>query len=168
VFKHILIPLDGSEHSERAVEPALSLAEQYGARITLLTVILQFPASRLHVPMLDQRADHDGHQYLEEVQIMKMGAASVPVDIVTKYGAPAESIAEFALDSQVDLIVMSTYGTSSTTGMRYALGSTAWKLLQDAPCPLLLITVPRPFASDVADRERSIPTVADDLSQERC
>jgi nucleotide-binding universal stress UspA family protein len=166
VFKHILVPLDGSGHSERAVEPALSLAEQYGARITLLTVILQFPASRLHVPMLNQQADQDGRRYLEEVRVIKMGTASVPVDVITKHGTPAEGIVEFALESRVDLIVMSTHGTSSTTGMRYALGSTAWKILQDAPCPLLLITVHRPFASDVADHERSIPADTDDLSRE--
>jgi nucleotide-binding universal stress UspA family protein len=141
VFKHILVPLDGSEHSERAVEPALSLAGQYSARMTLLTVILQFPASQFYVPTPNQQADHDGRQYLEDVRVRKMGAASVPVDIVTKSGAPAESIAEFALDSQVDLIIMSTHGT---TGTRYSLGSTAWKVLQEAPCPVLLLPVKPP------------------------
>ena len=146
MFKHILVPLDGSEYSERAVEPARSLAEKYGARITLLTVILRFPESRLQVPILDERSEHRGRQYLEEVRATRIGATSVPVDMVTKLGTPAESIAEFAIGSQVDLIVMSTHGTTGTARGRYTLGSTAWKILQDVPCPVLLIAAYRPIA----------------------
>jgi nucleotide-binding universal stress UspA family protein len=66
-------------------------------------------------------------------------------------GTPAESITECAINAQVDLIVMSTHGT---TGTRYSLGSTAWKILQDAPCPVLLLPVPRPPTRGVADQER--------------
>ncbi len=100
MFTHILVPLDGSEYSERAVEPARSLAEQYGARITLLTVIARFPESRLQVPILDERSEQRARRYLEDVRATMMGPASVPVDLVTKLGTPAESIAEFAIDSE--------------------------------------------------------------------
>jgi nucleotide-binding universal stress UspA family protein len=146
VFKHILVPLDGSEYSERAVEPARSLAEKYGARLTLLTVMLRFPVSRLHVPTLDQGSEARGRQYLEEVRATKLGAVSVPVDTAVQLGTPAESIAEFASNAQVDLIVMSTHGTTGTERGRRTLGSTAWKILQDAPCPVLLMAVHRPVA----------------------
>jgi nucleotide-binding universal stress UspA family protein len=123
MFTHILVPLDGSEFSEHAIEPAGSLAEKYGARIRLLSAMVQFPASRLQVPMLDQRSEARGREYLEE--------------------AHAERIAEVAGDSHADLIVMSTHGT---TGPRHTLGSTAWKILQDAPCPVLLIVAHRAMA----------------------
>jgi nucleotide-binding universal stress UspA family protein len=146
VFTHILVPLDGSEYSERAVEPARSLAEKYGARLTLLTVMVRFPASRLHIPRLDQGSEDHGRQYLEEVRATKLGTASVPIDTAVQLGTPAESIAEFASNAQVDLIVMSTHGTTSTGRVRHTLGSTAWKILQDAPCPVLLIAVHRPIA----------------------
>jgi nucleotide-binding universal stress UspA family protein len=146
VFKHILVPLDGSEYSERAVEPARSLAEKYGARLTLLTVMLRFPGSRLHVPTLDQGSEARGRQYLEEMRATHLGAASVPVNTVVQLGMPAESIAEFASTAQVDLIVMSTHGTTGTGRVRHTLGSTAWTILQDAPCPVLLIAVHRPVA----------------------
>jgi nucleotide-binding universal stress UspA family protein len=53
MFTHLLVPLDGAECSAHAIEPARSLAETSGARITLLTVIMQFPESRLPVPVLD-------------------------------------------------------------------------------------------------------------------
>jgi nucleotide-binding universal stress UspA family protein len=143
VFKHILVPLDGSEYAERAIEPARSLAEKYGARITLFTVMLRFPASKLHVPVLDHKSEERGRQYLEEICTTKMGETSVPVDTTVQLGTPAESIAEFALSSQADLIVMSTHGTASSAKTRFTLGSTAWKVLHDAPCPVLLIPVHR-------------------------
>jgi nucleotide-binding universal stress UspA family protein len=57
MFTHMLVPLDGSEFSEQAIEPARSLAERYGGRITLLTVMVQFPESRLQIPVLDQRSE---------------------------------------------------------------------------------------------------------------
>jgi nucleotide-binding universal stress UspA family protein len=144
MFTHILVPLDGSEFSEKAIEPARSLAEMYGGRITLLTVMLRFPESRLQVPVLDQRSEERGRQYLEDVRAAHMGTPSVPVDLVVKHGMPAERITEVALDSRADLLVMSTHGTSGT---RYTLGSTAWKILQDAPCPVLLIAAHRAMAT---------------------
>ena len=141
MFKHILVPLDGSEYAERAVEPARSLVEKYGARLTLLTVMVRFPVSRLHIPTLDQGSEARGRQYLEEVRATRLEAASVPVDTVVQLGTPAESITEFAINAQVDLIVMSTHGTTGTGRLQHTLGSTAWKILQNAPCPVLLIAV---------------------------
>jgi nucleotide-binding universal stress UspA family protein len=142
MFAHILVPLDGSEFAEQAIEPALSLAERYGARITLLTVIMEFPESRLQVAMHDPQSDVHARLYLEEVRATQMGRASVPVALMVTHGLPAERIAEVAMESRADLIVMSTHGT---TGTRYTLGSIAWKILQDAPCPVLLMPAHRPL-----------------------
>jgi nucleotide-binding universal stress UspA family protein len=153
MFTHILVPLDGSEYAERALAPALSLAEKYGARLTLLTVMLQFPESRFQGPIVDQRSEEHGRRYLEDVRVIKIGAAAVSVNLVTKAGTPAEGIVECARESQADLIVMSTHGT---TGTRYTLGSTAWKILQDAPCPVLLLPVPRPSGRDATRRGQGI------------
>jgi nucleotide-binding universal stress UspA family protein len=76
------------------------------------------------------------------VRATHVGTLSVPVDLVVWHGMPAETIAEVAMESQADLIVMSTHGT---TGTRYPLGSTAWKILPDAPCPVLLMVAHRPL-----------------------
>jgi nucleotide-binding universal stress UspA family protein len=108
--------------------------------------MLRFPGSRLYIPTLDQGSEARGRQYLEEVRATRLGAASVPVDTAVPLGTPAESIAEFASNAQVDLIVMSTHGTTGTGRVRHTLGSTAWKILQDAPCPVLLIAVHRSVA----------------------
>ena len=65
----------------------------------------------------------------------------MPVDRVVRLGTAAEGILECAVESYADLIVMSTHGT---TGTRSSLGSTAWKILQEAPCPVLLLPAKPP------------------------
>jgi nucleotide-binding universal stress UspA family protein len=72
--------------------------------------------------------------------------------MVVQRGTPAESIAEFASTAQVDRLVMSMHGTTGTSPVQHTLGSTAWKILQDAPCPVLLMTVHRPVAQASSSR----------------
>jgi nucleotide-binding universal stress UspA family protein len=143
MFKHIVVPLDGSTFSEEAVGPALSLGEKYGAKVTLLTVMLRIPESRLHIPMLDAQSEERGLRYLEEICTAQQDTPSVSIDLVVRLGMPAESIAEFAHETQADLIVMSTHGTTGMDRSRPTLGSTAWKLMHHLPCPILLIA-PKP------------------------
>ena len=143
MFTHILVPLDGSAFSETAVEPALSLGEKYSAKVTLLTVVLRIPESKLHVPTYDQQSEERGRQYLEEIRATQGKTSPVPIDIAVRLGTPAESIDAFALEAQADLIVMSTHGTTGVERSRPTLGSTAWKLMHHAPCPILLMTADR-------------------------
>jgi nucleotide-binding universal stress UspA family protein len=143
MFTHILVPLDGSAFSEAAVKTALSLGDKYNAKVTLFTVILRIPESRLHVPMYDKQSEEGGQHYLEEIRATEGEGSPVPIDIAVRLGTPAESIEDFARDAQVDLIVMSSHGTTSTELNRPTLGSTAWKLMHHAPCPILLMTPDR-------------------------
>jgi nucleotide-binding universal stress UspA family protein len=140
MFTHIVVPLDSSAFSETAVKPALSLAEKYGAKVTLLTIILRIPESRLHAQIYDQQSEKAGRHYLEEIRSAEGEGSSVPIDIAVRLGTPAESIETFAAEAKADLIVMSTHGTTGTDRDRPTLGSTAWKLMHHAPCPILLIT----------------------------
>jgi len=143
MFTHILVPLDGSDFSESAVKTALSLGEKYGAQVTLFTVVLRIPESRLHVPMYDQQSEAGGRRYLEETRDKAAAGSTIAIDLAVRLGTPAESIEAFALDAEVDLIVMSTHGTTGTELNRPTLGSTAWKLMHHAPCPVLLVTPER-------------------------
>jgi nucleotide-binding universal stress UspA family protein len=142
VFTHILVPLDRSEEAARAIEPALSLAEQYGARITLLMVMFRAPISHSgEGAFLDQYFEQHGQRYLEEICATRMRATSVPVDRVVRLGTAAEGILECAVESYADLIVISAH---SIPTMGSGLGSTASKILRDAPCPVLLLPVKPP------------------------
>jgi nucleotide-binding universal stress UspA family protein len=141
MFSQILVPLDGSELSERALADACSLSERYSASLTLLTVMLRFPESRLHVPLVDDHSQERGRKYLEEAAGRL--PAGVHAETVVQLGVPAFEIASYARRQGVDLIVMSTHGTTGTDRIRSPMGSTAWTVLHDTPCPVLLVPVHR-------------------------
>lgn len=141
MFQHILVPLDGSDESEEALAAASSIAEAYGgARITLLAVMLRFPESKLHVARMDDQSEARGEDYLTKV--IDDHRFTFPVGLKVRLGVPADEILDEA-KAGVDLIVMSTHGTSASVRDRHSIGSTAWRVLHDAPCPVMLIPIRR-------------------------
>ena len=139
MINHILLPLDGSAESEAAFATAASLAEAYGgARVTLLSVMLRFPESKIHVPKLDAQSEDLGTKYLQEFADER-APHSFPLELKVRLGVPASEIIAEAKDEDIDLIVMSTHGTTGVERDRRSIGSTAWRVLHDAPCPVLLV-----------------------------
>ena len=165
----ILVPIDYSAHSDRALEWGASLAEKYGAQLLLLHVIARVsedlserPAERqdtllpfaldnptvYRVPGapregmsvdLIQLAQND----LTDLAIATLNerlAASPTVGV----GDPAEEILRVAQGEAVDLIVMGTHGR---TGLRHVLvGSVAEAMMRSAPCPVFTVKAAAPVA----------------------
>lgn len=143
MIEHILVPLDGSAQSEQAFADASSIAEAYGgARVTLLAVMLRFPESKIHVPKMDAQSEERGEEYLEEF-VKSRAPHTFPLDLRVRLGVPADEILSEAREKDVDLIVMSTHGTSGMERDPHSIGSTAWRVLHDAPCPVMLIPIAR-------------------------
>ena len=142
MFQHLLVPLDGSEYAERALTYAEKLAERFGSRLSLLSVLLR-PVSpgAPRISRLDEQSRERLKGQLEgtaaEVR-ERSGLQAVQTDVC--FGEPAEQIMEFAQSHGVDLIVMSTHGLGATG--RYALGSVALKVLMTAPCPVFMVRIP--------------------------
>ena len=148
MISNILVPVDGSEQSERALETAASLAEAYGgARVTLLAVMIRFPESKIHAPKFDQHSTDLAGAYLTEV--CSRHARTFPVATRIRLGVPADEILAEAREGNFDLIVMSTHGTSGVERDKHSIGSTAWRVLHDAPCPILLLPLGTPAKSTV-------------------
>jgi len=141
VFNHLLVPLDGSEYSQRALATATDLARVTGARITLLGVIWRPQAPGVpHVEKLDDQSRKRVHDYLETLAAPVRKAGVAQVDAEVRFGQPADEIAHVAADAGVDLILMSTHGLGASG--RYALGSVALKVLMSAPAPVLMVRIP--------------------------
>ncbi|MGB8982738.1 MAG: universal stress protein [Anaerolineales bacterium] len=139
MFKHILVPLDGSKLAEAAIPVAASLSQTLDAPVTLLHIMEQDAPREVHRDHHITQAD-EASAYLEAVA--KHGfPAQVKVDTHVHTAAVkdvAGSIVEHATrEFRLDLIVMCTHGES---GMRELLyGSIAQQVVAQGVTPLLLI-----------------------------
>lgn len=153
MFKKILIPLDGSELAERALEPALALAgQQNGSEVILLSVpvsrdILVPTGTGFDLLLPDQSLE----QFRESVGTYLDGIAGMwkqPGTCIRKMvvdGDIASVIVDTAEALEVDLIAMTTHGYSGFS--RWLLGSVTERVLRSAPCPVLAIRQKRPLTN---------------------
>jgi nucleotide-binding universal stress UspA family protein len=141
MFETVLVPLDGSEYSERALATGLELARLTGGKVRLITVVLAYPDA--HVPAvrrLDQQTRRRAEVYLEPF-IRKAQSNGFDIDWEVAHGEPAQEILRAANAAGAGVIVMSTHGIGA--GGRHALGSVAMKVLEAAECPVLLVKIPQ-------------------------
>ena len=141
--KKILVPTDGSELAETALEPAIELAKHKGAEIVTIYVL----AAPFESSCYTGTGAAEGAQIIED---LKNDLAKASVDKIVKAaekaglkarsivtsGSPADEIIKAAANESVDLIVMSTKGA---TGTKRLLGSVAASVISHAPCPVLTI-----------------------------
>lgn len=141
MFRNILVPLDESEYSERALSHAQELASANEGRVTLLTVLLRPDSPNIpHVPKLDAASEQRAQVYLDGIVERVRASGFQNVETHVAFGEPAGAIADLAKSGDADLIVMSTHGLGASG--RYALGSVALKVLMTAPCPVLMVRIP--------------------------
>jgi nucleotide-binding universal stress UspA family protein len=146
MYRHILIPTDGSELAGRAVRHGLALAKAVGAKITALTVEASFdvyavPASRVH-EMSDAFAEHGERVKVHAQKILNgvveqaraTGVACETVQIEQDH--PYEGIIETAERRGCDLIVMASHGRSGIAAI--VLGSVTTKVLTHTKIPVLV------------------------------
>lgn len=146
MLNHILIPLDGSQLAESALEEAKRITAP-GAQITLVTIIqslntpiygyeLTSALASSYETALEEAVGH-ARGYLSDMATV-LRRQGYEVRTLAEFGDdPATIIAEKAHSLQVDAIVMSTHGRSGLS--RLLLGSVAGKLLSLATCPVFII-----------------------------
>ena len=138
MYEHILVPLDQSVDSEKALAAAVGLAKQLGSRLTLCVVVTPLgPPDQTDVVRLGELGVQRALAYLEKRSEESRTAGVVNTDIEARQGDPAESILEIAATRNVDLIAMSSHGLGRA--YKYPLGSVALRVLMTAPCPVLTI-----------------------------
>lgn len=145
MFKHILLPTDGSKLSRDTIEAGVKLAKSLGARVT------GFFAAPAPTPVIYRKAMPVGLTTLEERQEMikqtaehhlavvdkAARAAGVPYEGVTVTGDfPADAILAVAKKRKCDLIFMASHGHRGLKGI--LLGSETQKVLAHATIPVLV------------------------------
>ncbi len=147
MFKRILVSVDGSDFSERALEPAFELARQFRADVILLrvvaleTVVMAAGNGPQYLELREMREERDRDEseaYLRGIQA-QWRPTGVPIATRVAIGAAPEMIVQVAEQCDAELIVMSTHGRSGLN--RFLYGSVAEAVLRGTQLPLLLIPV---------------------------
>ncbi len=141
-YSKIVVPLDGSELAEAAIDPAFSLAKAFGAELIFVGV-LDLTAGMYDVyseafSPIDLRAQLE--KFLEaalERATLRAQAEGVQALRVLKVGIPHEELASLAASEGADLLVMTTHGRKGLTHL--LLGSVTEKVIRTAPCQVLVV-----------------------------
>ena len=141
-FRHILVPLDGSQLAEAALPEAQALAELSGADVTFLMVlslhetVVETDAQPVYVEGVWQAKESGAREYLDTV-ITRHEWREIVVHFAIETGPAAEKIIEYARGHGTDLIVMATHGRSGLK--RWVYGSVADKVLRGSDRAVLLV-----------------------------
>jgi universal stress protein A len=145
-FKRILVPIDFSEHSKKTVSCAITLAFRDNAMVRLLHVfqisdyvITPFGRRKEQADQVKSQidaAEQEAREHLAafEQQFQKRG---IKVEAYLRVGYPFDEIVAMAEHFNVDLIVIGSHGCSGMT--RLLVGSTAERVVEHAPCPVLVV-----------------------------
>lgn len=140
MYKKILIPTDGSETAEKAVEHGIKLAKALGCEVIGLYVIdisafAGVPTETIWESMR-KLLEEEGNKALATVErIAKENDVKFSISI--KEGIPSEDIIKVSEEENIDLIIMGTAGRAGLN--RFLLGSVAEKVVRSAQCPVMVI-----------------------------
>lgn len=139
-IQRILVPVDFSANSRKAVDYATAFAKQFGASLTFLHVIQVNYAYGEFGAIDFSSLEREMRSGAEKELAGLLGAATaagLQAHTVVREGSPPKIIAEVAKEVRSDLLVISTHGY---TGLKHVLmGSIAEHVVRYAPCPVLVV-----------------------------
>jgi nucleotide-binding universal stress UspA family protein len=134
----VLVATDGSEHSMKAVQRGLELAEKQGAQVTLMSVAY-YGADYLEgmPPNIQDKLEDEARAALKKAKAL-FEAKNLPVETVLQAGlVPANLIITKAQEGKFDRIVIGSTGQNALE--RILMGSTAAKVVAHAPCEVTVV-----------------------------
>ncbi|MFD2444337.1 universal stress protein [Bacillus sp. CGMCC 1.16607] len=141
-MKKILVPVDGSEDSNKAILYALSLWEGKETEIILLNI--QPSYNTPNVKRFVSQEQIRGYQQELSQEVLEKSLAvtetkspNVSISTKVRIGIPGIEICVEAKESQVACIVMGSRGLGAIK--RTVLGSVSYSVLHDAPCPVTIV-----------------------------
>ncbi|MGZ4954193.1 MAG: universal stress protein [Methylobacter sp.] len=139
-YRHILLAVDYSEHSDTVALRAKDLAERYQARLSIIHVLDNIPMPDTGYGTVISLAEDSGYDLLEaeKAKLMQIGdqLGAAQADRWMIWGTPKQEIVKFAERENIDLIVVGSHGRH---GLALLLGSTANSVLHYAGCDVMAI-----------------------------
>ena len=145
MYKHVLVPTDGSDLSNDAISKAVRFAQETGARLTVLHVMPEYiPPAFAEFPAAGQASFAEFMKATEETGKSILGAAKKSADdasvacetVALRHTQPYRAIIDVARDKGCDLIFMSSHGRRGLSAL--VLGSETNKVLTHSSIPVLV------------------------------
>jgi nucleotide-binding universal stress UspA family protein len=136
-FKNILVPIDGSVYSEKALKRASELAQVFDSKIILIYVV----EKSIPINLLDRKEYLEilrkfGNKVLEKANIV-LSKKGIPAKVLLKEGNIFNEIEKVVKKEKCDLVVVGNKGLGSVT--RLLLGSVSNKISQSSSCSVLIV-----------------------------
>ena len=147
MYKHILLPTDGSKLASKAVKQGIQLAKAVGARVTVINVVPEYqmmmderfvmPNAALLKKRFEEETAKHSKKILDEMKA-EAKAAGVSCDGASvNSGLPYEAIIKQAKKAKCDLIMMASHGRKGIASI--LLGSETAKVLTHSTIPVLVV-----------------------------
>jgi nucleotide-binding universal stress UspA family protein len=140
LFTKILVPVDGSDNSYRALDAALVLSEKLGSNITVIHVMEEVPithigSEKLLNELLEayKKENQDILSRCSEIATQK----GLTINTFLLQGNPASVILDFSKKEKFDMLIMGSRGLGKFKEL--ILGSVTSKIVHHSPCAVLLI-----------------------------
>ena len=144
-IKRILVPLDFSANSTRALDYAHGLALKFDAAVHLVHVCevpsMSIGAMDAYAIAYSEWSQRLGEEAERQLTAIKSGLGGVAATTEVLFGSPAAAIIDAAGTNSADLIVMGTHGHGAL--MHVMMGNVAERVVRMAPCPVLTVREPR-------------------------
>ena len=144
MFKKILVPVDGSQTSWKALDTARSLAEKYDGRLLVITVMIPYGSGSFLQMSLDQTLIDQNNAAMKKAGFAtldmakdKLGSYAGDVEYLGETGNPAELILDACKEKGCDTIVIGSRGLSGVE--EFLLGSVSSKVSQYAKVPVVVV-----------------------------
>ena len=140
MFTNVLVPVDGSDNSYRALDAALLLTEKLGSSITVVNVIEQVPITHIESEKLLSELLEAYKKENQEILSKCSNIATqkgLSIKTLLLQGNPASVILDYSKKEKFDLVIVGSRGMGKFKQL--ILGSVSSKIVHHSPCAILLI-----------------------------
>jgi len=140
VFTNVLVPVDGSDNSYRALDAALLLSEKLGSSITVVNVMEQVPITHIESEKLLSELLEAYKKENQEILSKCSNIATekgLSIKTLLLQGNPASVILDYSKKEKFDLVIVGSRGMGKFKQL--ILGSVSSKIVHHSPCAILLI-----------------------------
>ncbi|MDU4960390.1 MAG: universal stress protein [Sporomusaceae bacterium] len=143
LYKKILVPVDGSGYSLRALSHAAALARSFAAEIGILYVSVLSQQVPLYAQVkgvkIPPNASADPASFAKAIltEAVKQIPEAITAQTYNELGEPRTTITDFAVHNKYDIIVIGSRGLGTISGL--LLGSVSTYVLHHALCPVLVV-----------------------------